>query len=393
MPYVEGQTVHDADSHVMELPGTIERYADPAWREALAAAIHKPSHDGDWPEKARALQQDPEFRAGQVENLLLRKNYQALGAFDPADRPLTVDLLGFASQLVFSTAGLSLFDLEHGEDPALAVEAARAHNRMMADFCSIDRRLLPTAYVPLADRARAADVAREAIGLGCKGLMIPSQCPKHHAPSHKDFDALWALAQEAGLPILFHVGGEQKLEPAYFENGGPRVLDFHGGAENFTSVSFMAIPTSIWQTLPVLVFDGVFDRFPDLKFGAIELGAGWLPSLMQFMDSGALAFGKEERIQRLSARPSEILQRQFFATPYPHENVGWIISQVGEDMCLFSSDFPHVEGGRNPLKRFNESLQGVSASGRRKFFRDNFIALMGRGLATDLHDIPGLVAA
>lgn len=393
MPYVEGQTVHDADSHVMELPGTLERYADPAWREALATAIRKKAHDGDWPDKARALHQDPEFRAGQAENLLLRKNYQALGAFDREDRPLTVDLLGFASQLVFTTAGLSLFELEHGDDPALAVEAARAHNRMMVDYCSVDRRLLPTGYVPLVDRARAVEVAREAIALGCKGLMIPSRCPRHHAPSHADFDRLWALAQEAGLPILFHVGGEKKLDPAHFNNGGQQVLDFHGGAENFTSVSFMAIPVSIWQTLPVLVFDGVFDRFPDLKFGAIELGAGWLPSLMQFMDSAALAFHKEERIQRLSAKPSEILKRQFFATPYPHENVGWIIGNVGEDMCLFSSDFPHVEGGRNPLKRFNESLEGVSAAGRRKFFRDNFITLMGAGLAADLHDIAGLVAA
>lgn len=393
MPYVEGQTVHDADSHVMELPGTLERYADPAWRDALAAAIRKKAHEGDWPDKARALHRDPEFRAGQAENLLLRKNYQALGAFDPADRPLTVDLLGFASQLVFTTAGLSLFDLEHGDDPALAVEAARAHNRMMVDYCAVDRRLLPTGYVPLVDRARAVEVAREAIEMGCKGLMIPSRCPKHHAPSHADFDPLWALAQAAGLPILFHVGGEKKLDPAHFNNGGPQVLDFHGGAENFTSVSFMAIPVSIWQTLPVLVFDGVFDRFPDLKFGAIELGAGWLPSLMQFMDSGALAFHREERIQRLSAKPSEILKRQFFATPYPHENVGWIIANVGEDMCLFSSDFPHVEGGRNPLKRFSESLEGVSAAGRRKFFRDNFITLMGAGLAADLHDIPGLAAA
>lgn len=393
MPYVEGQTVHDADSHVMELPGTIERYIDPAFREALSAKLRKAARDEAWVEQARALQEDPAFRAGQTDNLLLRKNYQALGAFDPVDRPLAVDLLGFASQLVFTTAGLSLFALEHGDDPVLAVEAARAHNRMMVDYCQVDRRLLPTAYVPLVDRARAVEVAREAIALGCKGLMIPSQVPKYHAPSHADFDSLWALAQEAGLPILFHVGGEKKLDPAYFDNGGPQVLDFHGGAENFTSVSFMAIPVSIWQTLPVLVFDGVFDRFPDLKFGAIELGAGWLPSLMQFMDSAALAFGKEERLQRLSAKPSEILKRQFFATPYPHENVGWIISQVGEDMCLFSSDFPHVEGGRNPLKRFNDSLEGVSTAGRRKFFRDNFVNLMGAGLPADLHDIPGLVAA
>ena len=41
MPYVEGQTVHDADSHVMELPGTIERYIDPAFRDALSAKLRK----------------------------------------------------------------------------------------------------------------------------------------------------------------------------------------------------------------------------------------------------------------------------------------------------------------------------------------------------------------
>ena len=141
------------------------------------------------------------------------------------------------------------------------------------------------------------------------------------------------------------------------------------------------------------MFDGVFDRFPRLKFGAIELGASWLPSLMQFMDSGAAAFSKEERIQKLSEKPSEILRRQLFATPYPHENVGWIIANVGEDMCLFSSDYPHVEGGRNPLKRFNESLVGVSSVAKRRFFRDNFISLMGQGLDQSLYDAPSVKAA
>ena len=62
-------------------------------------------------------------------------------------------------------------------------------------------------------------------------------------------------------------------------------------------------------------------------------------------------------------------------------------------MILFSSDFPHVEGGRNPLKRFNESLEGVSELARRKFYRDNFIDLMGNGLDRSLHDLPSLAAA
>ncbi|MCA6318826.1 MAG: amidohydrolase, partial [Phenylobacterium sp.] len=50
-------------------------------------------------------------------------------------------------------------------------------------------------------------------------------------------------------------------------------------------------------------------------------------------------------------------------------------------------------GGRNPLKRFGESLEGVGETARQRFWRDNFIDLMGAGLPADLHDTPGLQAA
>lgn len=393
MPYVDGQTIHDADSHIMELPGAIVPYLDPQFRQPFRDATGTRDVLVEWSAKAQAKHDDPEFRAGAEANILLRKNYEALGAFRAADRTATLDYLGFASQLVFSTACLSNFGLEQMGQASLAAEAARAHNRMMTEFCSVDRRLLATGYVPLIDRARAPEIAREAIALGAKGIVIPSRHPPGFSPSHRELDALWAVVQEAGLPILFHVGGEEKMDPAYLENGLPRVKDFHGGDENFTSLTFMTIPISIWQTLSALVIDGVFDRFPKLKFGAIELGASWLPSLMRFMDSGAAAFAREERLQALSARPSEILRRQLRVTPYPHEDVRWIIDNSGEEMCLFSSDFPHIEGGRNPLKRFGDSLEGVSAEAQRRFYRDNFIDLMGKGLDPALHDLPALAAA
>jgi predicted TIM-barrel fold metal-dependent hydrolase len=228
-------------------------------------------------------------------------------------------------------------------------------------------------------------VAEEAIALGCKALMIPSRCPKGHSPSHVGFDPLWALAQEAGLPVVFHVGGEEKLNPDYFENGMPKVKDFHGGEENFTSISYMAIPHSVMLSLAAMILDGVLDRFPRLKVGAIELGASWVPSWMRFMDAGAAAFMKgEERLQKLSMKPSDFVKRQVRVTPYPHEDTGWIIRNTSDDMCLFSSDFPHVEGGRNPLKRFDDSLQGLNATQIGKFYADNFIDLMGNGLAPEL---------
>lgn len=390
MPYVEHMTIHDADSHVMELPGTINEYLESGYQEAFAA-LARPIEEPDWISRARELQDDPTYRAGDAENILLRKNYQALGAFRKNDRPLALDYLGFKSQLVFTTAALGNFGLEEKGERELALAAARAHNRMMTDFCSVDTRLLATGYVPLIDIPEAPRIAKEAIELGCKAIVIPSSCPSEHSPSHVELDPLWATLQEAGLPVLFHVGGEEKMREAYLNNGLPRVLDFHGGAENFTALSFMAIPLSVWQTMTALIFDGVLDRFPQLKFGAIELGASWLPSWMRYMDSGFHAFYKgEDRLQKLSATPGEIARRQFRVTPYPHEDTGWIIENSGEEMCLFSSDFPHVEGGRNPLKRFNDTLDGSSKSAKQQFYRDNFIDLMGNGLDASLHGHPDI---
>jgi predicted TIM-barrel fold metal-dependent hydrolase len=396
MPYAENRIVHDADSHLMELTDCLDDFFDPKFRgryDELPKLKAWP-RDGKLVTKSRALHDDPEFRAGADANILLRKNYEALGAFRREDRPRALDQLGFASQLVFTTWCLGNFGLDQSTDMDLCYATAQAHNRMMAWFCSVDRRFLGTGYVPLADFDRAIATAREAMDLGCKALLIPSRCPVGHSPSHIAFDPLWAMAQEAGLPILFHVGGEEKLNPNYFDNGLPRVKDFHGGEENFTSVSYMPIPHSVMLTLAALIIDGVLDRFPRLKFGAIELGADWVPGWMRSMDSAAHAFVKnEDRLKKLSAKPSEIVRRQVRVTPYPHEDVGWIIANSGEEVCLFSSDYPHVEGGRNPLKRFNDSLANTPARAVERFYCDNFIDLMGEGLAVDLRRPKRLAAA
>jgi predicted TIM-barrel fold metal-dependent hydrolase len=383
----------------MELDGCLDPYFEARLLKRFHALPYLHAKDGDlqWSATARRQQADATFRDGEDANILLRKDYEAMGAFLPADRPRALDLLGFASQLVFTTYCLGNFGLDQSDDMELCYAAADAHNRMMTDFCARDRRLLPTAYIPLEDFERAAASTALALKLGAKGLTIPSRVPQHHAPSHIAFDAVWAQAAEAGVPILFHVGGELKMDPAYVQNGLPRIRDFHGGEENFTSLTYMAIPHSVEQSLAALILDGVLDRFPALKVGVIELGASWLPGWMRYLDAGAAAFIKnEDRLKRLSAKPSEIVRRQVHVTPYPHEDTGWIIAQAGEEVCLFSSDYPHVEGGRNPLKRFDESLSaaGTSDHARQRFYAENFIDLMGTALAEDLRrPLPKQVAA
>ena len=389
MPYVENRIVHDADTHVMEVPGFLDEYLEARFRPALARIDlfeRRPGFRAKIPGLER-LQQDPAWRAEDAAQILLRKNWEALGAFRSEDRKTALDHLGFASQLVFTTALLKpLAELEHGDDLDLAYGLAAAHDRYMIDFCAADPRLLATAYVPLADFDRARTAAAEAIRRGAKALMIASRCPKGHSPSHVGLDPLWALAEEAGIPVVFHVGGGGALlSPDFFVNGLPPVPDFHGGDDNFRSIDYMAIAYPPMQALAALIIDRVLDRFPRLRIGVIEQGASWLPGFMRAMDSAFTAFYKNEgRLQQMSLKPSEFIRRQLRVTPYPHEDAGWIIANSGEEICLFSSDYPHVEGGRNPLKRFEASLASVPEAARERFYCDNFIDLMGNGLAPEL---------
>jgi len=388
MAYVEGRTIHDADSHVVEAPDFLDGYVEAAWQEKIRDARFYGKYGSliITTEDLRQRHDDPKFRAERAEKIMTRKNYNALGSWRGKDRAEALDHLGLASQLVFPTLSLKVGDLEHGGDVGLTYAAARAVNRAMVDFCRPDRRLLAACYVPLMDLAGAQAVAREAIALGAKGLVIPSRCPEGHSPSHIGLDPVWAQAQEAAIPILFHVGGGGPLmAPEFLINGLPPVPDWHGGDGDLRSLDYVAIPYPPMQCLSTLIFDGVLDRFPRLKFGVIEQGASWLPSWMRTLDAAHLSFYKnEERLQKMSLKPSEFVCRQVRVTPYPAEDTGWIVANSDERICMFSTDYPHIEGGRNPLKRFDAALADAADTVKRGFYRDNFIDLMGEGLAAEL---------
>ncbi|MGI8491621.1 MAG: amidohydrolase family protein [Acidimicrobiales bacterium] len=389
-----GRLVHDADAHLMETPNWLRDHADPSVRDRIEPLRYPGGNELRQTGDPSAQQADldaafvrlaarhrsPAYRSSEAEEIMLRKNFAATGSFLAEDRGRALDLLGFASQLVFNTFhNRRLHDWEHTGDMELAYGAARAHNRGMLEFCSADPRLLPTCYVPLADFELAASMAAEAVGAGAAALLIASGCPAGHSPSHVALDAVWAVAEDAGIPVVFHVGGTGDLiDRNYFNNGLPIPPDFHGGEENFRSVDYMAIPHPPMQTLATMIFDGVLERFPDLRIGVIEQGAIWLPSWIRQMESALDAFGRhEERLRSLTLRPSDYVRRQVRATPYPTEDVGWIIGQSGPEVCMFSSDYPHVEGGRRPIERFEASLGGASTEVRRRFYCDNLLDLMG----------------
>ena len=167
------------------------------------------------------------------------------------------------------------------------------------------------------------------------------------------------------------------MSATYANNDGKRVLDFQCGDENFTGRSFMSIPLSIWQTMTALIFGGVLERFPRLKSGA-----AWAPSWLAHMDAGFKAFQwREARLQNRAMRPSDYAKRPFRLTPFSRELTGWILNNGDRDMVLFSSDFSHVEGGRNPLNERYDYLESLDTSGTSTGEKFKGMGLNGMGIS------------
>jgi predicted TIM-barrel fold metal-dependent hydrolase len=178
---------------------------------------------------------------------------------------------------------------------------------------------------------------------------------------------------------MSHIGGGGRpLHRAFHHNGKPPVTDFLGGGENIRSKDYMALHNPPEIFLSCLVLDGILEQFPGLRGGCIEQGALWVPAWLKRLDIAQQTFAKTEPALRLPLKASDYVRRQLKFTPFPTEPVGWLIEQGGEDLFLFSSDYPHPEGGRDPLARFEGSMPGVPEAAKEKFYAGNYAEMMGK---------------
>ena len=152
--------------------------------------------------------------------------------------------------------------------------AARAHNRHMADFCSVDDRLMGVAVVPLDDPALAMAELDNALRLGLQAVWVPHRPCGDRSPGHVDLDPFWARLAESGTPFVLHVGGAPlQAAKAWMNNGRPPTKDWLGGGENLRTKDIALAHAAPEAFVSMLVLDGVFERHPALRGAAVELGA------------------------------------------------------------------------------------------------------------------------
>jgi predicted TIM-barrel fold metal-dependent hydrolase len=104
---------------------------------------------------------------------------------------------------------------------------------------------------------------------------------------------------------------------------------------------------------------------------------------MHQLDFAQRAFRRTEPpLTELEMKPSEYVHRHLKFTPFPGEPVGWMIEEAGADLFMFSTDYPHPEGGRDPLAKFEATMSDTNEDAKHRFFWANMAELMGNALVS-----------
>jgi len=178
----------------------------------------------------------------------------------------------------------------------------------------------------------AAEIERRATDSRFVQVLLPART--REPLGRRKYWKMYEAAERHGLPVGIHFGGA----------GGWPITG--AGWPSFYFEDHCGMPQSIQSQVISLVFEGVFDRFPDLKVVLIEGGFAWLPPLMWRLDRSWRLLRDE--VPHLKRAPSEYIRQHFWFTTQPVEEPGTpehfrqLLDQLNmDDRILFSTDYPH----------------------------------------------------
>jgi predicted TIM-barrel fold metal-dependent hydrolase len=384
MSYAQHRKIIDADSHVIELDDFLHAVADEEHKDLIPLM----SSQKELPvveaglARGRELfekrQKDPETMAKFEEAILdnTKSGWNRLGAFDSAERSHALDLFGYSIQWVLPT--FSFHQIAHTEDLDVLDAGSRTLNKAMANFCKTDERLKAIGYLPLQlGPEKALAIMKQGFEDGCYSFMIDTNEPndKNISFTHPDFDPIWNGFVKKKSPFVIHVAvnGHYKAVSESFKNNGKTELEL-GGDAPAGELGLMTINSSAELFLSAMIFDGVFERHPELKGISMEHGAFWLPSWLKALDYTASLFKRKREFKEL---PSETARRHLKVSPFAGEPVGWIIENVGPEMLVYASDYPHPEGTSDPIRKFEATMTDCDEETMNAFYHGNMEDLMG----------------
>ena len=320
-----------SDSHVTMPDEAWQKYLDPEFRDR-APKIER-TDEGDFRvfEGRRTPIMTLDNLAGKKPeefSLNVRKlNEQRRGASDPAERIKDMDIDGVDAEVLYVGGPLA------SSDPVLRLNSVRGYNRWLSDYASYaPDRLLGMAAIPM-DTAElaAAEIRFAATQPGLAGGYIPL-FPSEGDYGDEKWNPVWEAFLETGMPVGLHVGGRRP--------GTPTVNIFESAPRFMTGLVMSKMTMA--EAVSELIHGLVMQRYPELKFIAVEGQIGWI-SFFQYYSDHIWEKHRYWTKSPLEEPPSHYFRRQVFAT-FMEDPVGLREREhIGIDNIMWASDYPHSE--------------------------------------------------
>jgi predicted TIM-barrel fold metal-dependent hydrolase len=315
----------------------------------------------------------PQFRAEGLTYETIRP-----GSFDPVARLADLEADGIWAQMLYPSVTLA-GARTYAEDRELQLACVRAYNEWLAEFCARgEGRLLGQTIIPTTGVADAVAELRWGIDHGFKGALIAAYPNGTYDDAGPENDPFWDLAQEARVPLGVHIGSftDSGLAPGKIAQS---TVQFMAGAGASKAGA---------QTIPVaaqLVFSGVPQRFPGLRFLLVEANIGWIPTVLEQLDDMFLRYRWfSGAVDTMKETPSRVFHRNFWAT-FMIDTVGIELRhRMNVDHLMWSTDYPHT-GSDWPNHRvtIERLFRGVPKAEVKKMLHTNVKALYGLGHVPD----------
>jgi predicted TIM-barrel fold metal-dependent hydrolase len=226
-------------------------------------------------------------------------------------------------------------------EPELLLETVRAYNDWLVDWTSVDReRFILLGLIPYWDVVAAEAEIERLAGNGFQGVVTTGVPQAHGQPFFADphWDRLWAAAQSHELSINFHVAdGNSDMGTLM----APKRQVLEGAEANNVRESTGAFLNNALHMNDLLI-SGVLPRYPDLKFGIIESGIGWVQFVLESADYHYTKSQMWKSRPMFTMLPSEYFRRQLYVSYWFEKLESWHLENIGRGHILFETDFPHV---------------------------------------------------
>ena len=262
------------------------------------------------------------------------------------------------------------------DDPELKVECVRAYNDFLIDWSSTDpARLIPIMAVPFWDVEAAVAEIERCAAKGHKGLLFTGEPHSFGLPwlADRSWDPIWAAAQDAGLPVSFHLGSGDLTEAM-----SPERAEVETYPATVARAAGSQLLTNGVHVLDLL-FSGILARHPRLDFVSVESGVGWVPFILQSADYQYKTMNVRGSRPDLELLPSEYFYRQVYACCWFEKVSADQVEWVHEDRILYETDFPHPSSlyGPDVPKTIDWAVGDLPESTRRKILWENAARLYG----------------